>query len=163
MFSIVTVCTGNICRSPMAEALLRPELTDAGLAQRVRVSSAGMSDEEHDNPVDPRARTVLNRNHLELPEHQAHKITDAELADADLILAMTRSHRDQLQRRLPTDDARKVRLMRSFDPAVADSQADLDIADPWYGGSDDFDTAWEQITAATPGVVSWVEDRIDAR
>lgn len=131
MFSIVTVCTGNICRSPMAEALLRSELTDAGLAQRVRVSSAGVSDEEHGNPVDPRARTVLNR--------------------------------DQLQRRLPTDDARKVRLMRSFDPAVADSQADLDIADPWYGGSDDFDTAWEQITAATPGVVSWVEDRIDAR
>lgn len=131
MFSIVTVCTGNICRSPMAEALLRSELTDAGLAQRVRVSSAGVSDEEHGNPVDPRARTVLNR--------------------------------DQLQRRLPTDDARKVRLMRSFDPAVADSQAGLDIADPWYGGSDDFDTAWEQITAATPGVVSWVEDRIDAR
>lgn len=131
MFSIVTVCTGNICRSPMAEALLRSELTDAGLAQRVRVSSAGVSDEEHGNPVDPRARTVLNR--------------------------------DQLQRRLPTDDARKVRLMRSFDPAVADSQADLDIADPWYGGSDDFDTAWEQITATTPGVVSWVEDRIDAR
>ena len=53
--------------------------------------------------------------------------------------------------------------MRSFDPAVADSQADLDIADPWYGGSDDFDAAWEQIKAATPGVVSWVEDRIDAR
>ena len=46
MFSIVTVCTGNICRSPMAEALLRSELTDAGLAQRVRVSSAGVSDED---------------------------------------------------------------------------------------------------------------------
>ena len=163
MFSIVTVCTGNICRSPMAEALLRSELTDAGLAQRVHVSSAGVSDEEHGNPVDPRARTVLGRNHLELPDHRAHRITDPELADADLIIAMTESHKDQLQRRLPAEDAGKVRLMRSFDPAVADSGGDLDIADPWYGGSEDFDTAWEQIRAAAPGVVSWLEERIDER
>lgn len=162
MFNIVTVCTGNICRSPMAEALLRAELDRAGLCGRVAVGSAGVSDEEHGNPVDPRARAVLAHHHLDLPDHCAHRITDAELADADMLLAMTNSQREQLRRRLPPDRADTVRLMRSFDPQAEASGTDLDIADPWYGGSEDFDTAWEQIAAAAPGVVTWVRERVEA-
>ncbi|MDO4918225.1 low molecular weight protein-tyrosine-phosphatase [Kocuria sp.] len=163
MFNIVTVCTGNICRSPMAEALLRHEVEQAGLADHVAVSSAGVSDEEHGHGVDPRARDVLAENGLELPEHRAHGITDRELADADLLVAMTADHARRLRERLPAGDAEKVRLMRSFDPAVADTQTDLDIADPWYGGAEDFDAAWEQIRAATPGLVTWLRKRTDAR
>ncbi|RKQ34837.1 low molecular weight protein-tyrosine-phosphatase [Kocuria tytonis] len=163
MFNVVTVCTGNICRSPMAEALLRAEVERAGLAREVEVASAGVSDEEHGNPVDPRARTVLARNDLELPQHSAHRITDRELAQADLLVAMTASHQEQLRQRLPGAAADKVRLMRSFDPAVDPSGEDLDIADPWYGGAEDFDTAWEQIRAATPGLVTWLGERVATR
>ncbi|RLY95147.1 protein tyrosine phosphatase [Kocuria tytonicola] len=163
MVDIVTVCTGNICRSPMAEALLRAEVERAGLADRVRVSSAGVSDEEHGRPVDPRAQSVLTRNGLELPEHSAHRITDEELADADLLLAMTDSHRRQLLQRLNSADAGKVRMMRSFDPEATGTGEDLDIADPWYGGSEDFATAWEQIRAATPGLVAWLQERVTTR
>ncbi|CAL8899591.1 phosphotyrosine protein phosphatase [Kocuria varians] len=162
MVNVVTVCTGNICRSPMAEALLRSELERAGLAGSVAVGSAGVSDEEHGNPVDPRAREVLERHGLALPEHSAHRITDEELADADLLLAMTASHRDQLRRQLPAERASAVRLMRSFDPATEHADGDLDIADPWYGGAEDFDTAWQQIEAATPGVVAWLRERVEA-
>ena len=160
MIEIVTVCTGNICRSPMAEALLRREVEQAGLGGRVTVASAGVSDEEHGNPVDPRAREVLADNGLELPHHSAHRITDRELADAALVLAMTEDHARQLRERLPGVDT--VRLMRSFDPH-ASSDEDLDIADPWFGSAEDFDTAWEQIEAATPGVVEWLQERAGAR
>ena len=163
MVEIVTVCTGNICRSPMAEALLRAEVQRAGLTDRVHVSSAGVSDEEHGRPVDPRARTVMARHGLELPEHRAHRATDRELEDADLLLAMTESHREQLLQRLPEAEADKVRLMRSFDPAASGTGEDLDIADPWYGGSADFDTSWQQISAAVPGVMTWLGERVAAR
>lgn len=159
MFNIVTVCTGNICRSPMAHALLLAELADAGLQDQVHVSSAGISDEEHGNPVDPRAVTVLSRNDLELPNHQAHRITDEELRDADLLLAMTAAHQAELRRRLGDDHAEQVRLMRSFG-AQDNTEDDLDIADPWYGGADDFDLAWEQIQDAVPHVVSEVSQRL---
>jgi len=162
MFSIVTVCTGNICRSPMAEALLRREIERAGLGDAVTVGSAGVSDEEHGNPVDPRAGAVLADNGLELPEHSAHRVTDRELAEADLLLAMTAEHARRLRQRLPEGHPDTVRLLRSFDPAVDPEHTDLDIADPWYGGSEDFNTAWEQISAAVPGVVSWLGERVSA-
>ena len=160
MFKIVTVCTGNICRSPMAHALLNAELADAGLEDRVSVISAGISDEEHGNPVDSRAVTVLSRNDLELRDHQAHRITDEELQEADLLLAMTAAHQAELRRRLGDDQAEHVRLMRSFG-AQDIGEDDLDIADPWYGGADDFDLAWEQIRAAVPHVVSDVSRRLE--
>lgn len=159
MFKIVTVCTGNICRSPMAHALLDAELADAGLQDRVSVTSAGISDEEHGNPVDPRAVTVLSRNDLELPDHQAHRITDDELHNADLLLAMTAAHQAELRRRLGDDHAEKVRLLRSFAAQNIDDN-DLDIADPWYGGAEDFDVAWEQIREAVPHVVAEVSQRL---
>ncbi|MBD2761639.1 low molecular weight phosphotyrosine protein phosphatase [Kocuria sp. cx-455] len=159
MFKIVTVCTGNICRSPMAQALLIAELSAAGLQDRVSVFSAGISDEEHGNPVDSRAVTVLARNDLELPDHQAHRITDDELRDADLVLAMTAAHQAELRRRLGDEQAEQVRLMRSFGTGNRNDN-DLDIADPWYGGADDFDLAWEQIHAAAPHVVSEVSQRL---
>lgn len=159
MFKIVTVCTGNICRSPMAHALLNAELENAGLQDRVSVISAGISDEEHGNPVDPRAVTVLSRNDLELPDHQAHRITDDELQDADLLLAMTAAHQAELRRRLGDDHSKKVRLMRSFGEQDS-GEDDLGIADPWYGGADDFDLAWEQIREAVPHVISEVSQRL---
>ena len=165
MFNIVTVCTGNICRSPMAHALLQAELAHAGIEDRVSVRSAGTSDEEHGNAVDPRARAVLQRHHLELPDHRAHRITDDELDHADLILVMTEDHRAQLLRRLGEHRDSRVRLLRSFDPELdpgADGHGDLDIADPWYGGAADFDLAWEQIRAATGPVVAAVRRKLAA-
>ena len=162
MFKIVTVCTGNICRSPMAHALLDAQLSAAGLHDQVSVMSAGISDEEHGNPVDSRAAPVLARNDLELPDHQAHRITDDELRDADLLLAMTAAHQAELRRRLGDEQADQVRLMRSFG-AEDFHDNDLDIADPWYGGADDFDLAWEQIRAAAPHVVSEVSQRLTRR
>lgn len=67
MYTVMTVCTGNICRSPMAEIILRTEFERRGLADKVNVESSGVSDEEYRNPIDRRAVKVLRERGYELP------------------------------------------------------------------------------------------------
>ncbi|WP_205705712.1 low molecular weight protein-tyrosine-phosphatase [Kineococcus indalonis] len=168
----MTVCTGNICRSPMAESVLRRRFAEAGLEGRVVVDSSGISDEEDGNPVDRRARAVLADAGYDVPEHRAHRVTREEIASRDLLLAMTARHARWLRTRAPEGgSADRVVMYRSFDPAapdvagpgaVADESA-LDIADPWYGDRSDFEEALAQIEAAADGVVEHVRRELDAR
>jgi protein-tyrosine phosphatase len=156
----MTVCTGNICRSPMAAVVFSAALARDHLA--AHVDSAGVSDEEFGHPIDPRARRVLEDRGYHVPPHRAHRITDAELRDADLVLAMTYSHYRALVRRAERAgvDPRTIRLVREFDEGFAGEPrgSALDIDDPWYGGEEDFELALAQIEDATPGVVGWVRD-----
>ena len=163
------VCTGNICRSAMAEIVLRDRLAAAGIPDSgpggVAVTSAGVSDEERGNPIDSRARRVLTEagygtgagaddvsraTGIAIGTHTAHRITDAEIAEADLLLAMTDSHWNVLQRRaagLGAESAR-IRMYRELDPASAQqaeaviaggsSRSVLNVPDPWYGTMADF-------------------------
>ncbi|WP_129789523.1 low molecular weight protein-tyrosine-phosphatase [Promicromonospora panici] len=155
----MTVCTGNICRSPMAEIVLRDRFEAAGLGDAVVVDSSGVSDEEHGNPVDRRARAVLaERGYPTGDGHRARQVTTDDVRSRDLILAMTTRHarglRD-LAGRVGGDAT--IRMYRSFDPSVADFPEDeLDIADPWYGGSRDFEVCLSEIEAAADGVVHFV-------
>ena len=90
MYTVMTVCTGNICRSPMAEIILRTEFERRGLADKVNVESSGVSDEEYGNPIDRRAVKVLRERGYELPAHHfAHRITRDEIERTDLFLPMT--------------------------------------------------------------------------
>ena len=145
-YRVIAVCTGNICRSAMAEAVLRDRLEGMGFPGAVEVVSAGISDEEHGRPIDSRARQVLTEAGyttgaaaLVVREHQAHRITDAEILRADLLLAMTVRHHRELVRRAERlgADASRIRMYRSFDPQAAPGQ-DLDVPDPWYGTTADF-------------------------
>ncbi|MEZ0446455.1 low molecular weight protein-tyrosine-phosphatase [Cellulomonas sp. ICMP 17802] len=146
-YTVMVVCTGNICRSPMAEIVLRERFAAAGLADQVVVDSAGTSDEERGNPVDRRARAVLERHGY--PAGDGHRARQVERGDQrDLVLAMTNAHARAL-RRLAVEPV----LFRSFDP---DAVGDLDVADPWYGGPDDFEDCLAQIEAAADGVVEHV-------
>ena len=166
-YRVIMVCTGNICRSAMAEVVLRDRLAAAGSHMRepdgVVVTSAGVSDEEHGNPIDSRARRVLaeagygtgaddvsRATDIVIASHSAHRITDAEIAEADLLLAMTDSHWNVLQRRaaaLEVDPSR-IRMYRELDPASTQqveavaaggsSRSVLNVPDPWYGTMADF-------------------------
>lgn len=101
MYTVMTVCTGNICRSPMAEIILRTEFERRGLADKVNVESSGVSDEEYGNPIDRRAVKVLRERGYELPAHHfAHRITRDEIERTDLFLPMTASHMRALLRQL---------------------------------------------------------------
>ncbi|MCU1474457.1 low molecular weight protein-tyrosine-phosphatase [Amnibacterium sp.] len=171
-YRVMTVCTGNICRSPMAEVVLRHRFEAAGLAEAVVVDSSGISDEETGNPIDPRAAGVLRDAGYPVPRHRAHRITEREVADRDLLLPMTARHARALRTLAPdADAAARVRMFRGFDPAAPDvrgtgaaaDEAQLDVEDPWYGDRDDFVSVLQQVEAAADGIVAFVRAELDRR
>lgn len=157
-YQIVTVCTGNICRSPMAEYALRQALEREGLDDRVQVVSVGTSGWEIGNPVDSRAGALLARNGIDAARHRARQMSASELEEADLILTLDHDHVGPVQRLLGGEAGEKVHMLRSFDPA---QPSDTGIRDPWYGDESDFDLAWDQITAATEGIIDHVRQDLE--
>ena len=131
MTKILFVCHGNICRSPMAEFVMKDLVRKAGRAAEFHVASAAVSREEIGNPVYPPARRELQKHGIECHGHAAHQITRAELEGYDLIYYMDASNARYL-RRLFGDAAEKCQ-----------SLLDRDVADPWYTG--DFAQTWADI------------------
>ncbi|WP_375387632.1 low molecular weight protein-tyrosine-phosphatase [uncultured Amnibacterium sp.] len=166
-YRVMTVCTGNICRSPIAEVVLRDRFDAAGLGDRVVVDSGGISSEELGNPIDPRAARVLRRAGYAVPRRTAHQVTPQDVRGRDLLLAMTAQHARRLRSEATTaDDAEKVVMYRRFDPDapsldVVDESA-LDVEDPWYGGEDDFLATLQQVEAAADAIVAHVRSRLPA-
>ena len=181
-YRVVMVCTGNICRSAMAEVVLRDRLAAAGIPDSgpggVTVTSAGVSDEERGNPIDSRARRVLTEagygvgaddvsraTAIAIASHTAHRVTDAEIAEADLLLAMTDSHWNVLQRRAAGLGAEpdRIRMYRELDPASAQqaeavtaggsSRSVLNVPDPWYGTMADFLDTLEVVERVSDEIV----------
>lgn len=140
------------------------EIKRRSLASKISVSSAGISDEEHGNPIDPRAVAVLEQHNYHIPNHFAHRATNNELAEADLILPMTTQHYRAILDIINKDKQNKIRMYRSFEPKLVRQAggriSKMDIADPWYGDRSDFETAFEQISHTTPRIVDWVKKRI---
>lgn len=155
-YRVLAVCTGNICRSPMTEYLLREAFDDAGLADRVEVASAGTTSWEEGEPVDPRAGALLRQRGIDPSRHRARHMSGAMLREADLILALDEDHLGPLRRTVGSAQDR-IRLVRSFDPDATD----LGIRDPWYGDESDFEAAAEMIDAAVPGIVAHVRVELD--
>lgn len=165
-YRVMTVCTGNICRSPMAQVVLADRFEQAGLGGLVVVDSTGISDEEHGNPIDRRARRVLAAHGYEVPAHSARRIRRSELAERDLLLPMTASHARALRALAPDDAvADRVRMFRSFDPAAPKDGPEhlLDVDDPWYGDQAGFEVTLAEIEAAADGIVSFVQTELTAR
>ncbi|WP_207344931.1 low molecular weight protein-tyrosine-phosphatase [Arthrobacter sp. E3] len=153
-FRIITVCTGNICRSPMAEFMLADAAEKAGLD--LVVDSAGTSAWEIGNPIDARAKAILARHGIVTPAHTARKFKPSWFAERDLILALDTDHYEDLRALAPNKEAAgKVRMLRSFDPDVAHSEpAQQGIYDPWFGNAKDFEVSWDLISAAIPGILA---------
>ncbi|WP_300008052.1 low molecular weight protein-tyrosine-phosphatase [Pseudonocardia sp.] len=152
MPSIVFVCTGNICRSPIAEKVFAHELERAGLADGVNVTSAGTGGWHVGGPADDRAVALLRAEGY-AHDHVARQV-DAEQLGADLIVALDDSHRRDLQRLVPERD--RVRLLRSFDPAAPEGAG---VPDPYYGEEDGFAEVLAMVRAAVPGLLDWVRER----
>lgn len=159
-YRVSVVCTGNICRSPMGEWLLREAFEEAGLDD-VEVVSAGTSAEESGNPMDPRTAAVLRRRgHADRgwDDHRARRFSADDFADLDLVLAADRGHERALRRLAPTErDRAKVRLLRSFDPESVAAD-DLEMDDPWWGDDASFDQTYAEVRAALPGLVEHVRE-----
>lgn len=164
-YRICVVCTGNICRSPMLEFLLREAFDREGLGDQVEVDSAGISAEESGNPADKRTIAALQRHgHADwgAGAHRARRIERSWLSERDLILAADSGHLRSLQR-MAGEDADHIRTIRSFDPVAVEART-LDVDDPWYGFSERaFDQTYDELAAAVPGIVAFVKDALAER
>jgi protein-tyrosine phosphatase len=158
-YRVLVVCSGNICRSPMAEFLLRAKFEEAGLGDRVVVDSAGTTSWEVGSPADRRTLAVLERmGHGDLggTEHVARQVERSWLDERDLVLAADAGHQRDLHRLARTDEQRrKVRLLREFDPGAV-AAGELEMDDPWYGDDASFEQTYAEIMAAADGVVEHV-------
>lgn len=150
--SVVFVCTGNICRSPMAEIVFADALRREGLAHRVRVSSAGTGSWHVGEPADSRTVEALRRAGHGC-EHVAAQVGPQHLS-ADLLVALDYGHLTALRRLVAEPD--RVVLLRSFDRAAGKN---LDVPDPYFGGKHGFDDVLSMVRAAVPGLLAWVRER----
>ncbi len=144
---IVFVCTGNICRSPMAEVIVRQALKEEDIV--AEVSSCGLGGWHVGQQADRRALRELERAGYDGSGHRAAQL-GSQHEQADLFVALAGEHVAGLRRE--GIDSSRIRLLKSFDPAAVDE----DVEDPYYGGPAEFVRTREEIEAAVPGIVDWV-------
>jgi protein-tyrosine phosphatase len=163
-YRVCFVCTGNICRSPMAEWVLRAHVAESGLAHAVAVDSAGTGDWHVGDPADPRTVQVLAR-HGYPARHVARQFEPAELDRRDLVVAMDAGHLRTLRRWAEradiSDRTAELRLLREFDPAAEPDR--LDVPDPYYGSLAGFEECLAMVEAAIPGLLSHIGKALETR
>jgi protein-tyrosine phosphatase len=164
-FRVCFVCSGNICRSPMAEVVMRAKLHDAGLDGRVEVDSSGTGGWHVGDKADPRAVTALSNSGYDGRGHRVRAFEPAWFATRDLVVALDRGHERELLGWATTAEHRdKVRLLRSFDSDNADNTdqtgENLDVADPYFGDDQGFTTVLEQIESACDALVDEIRQRL---
>jgi protein-tyrosine phosphatase len=157
------VCLGNICRSPMAEVILRDELDQAGLAARVVVDSAGTGDWHIGQPMDRRAARELARHGLDGSRHRARQFVPSCFDLYDLIIGMDSANLHDLHAMAPdADAASRVVLLRAFDPALAGHRepGELEVPDPYYE-RDDYGPVYDLIWPAARGLAGRLAALLD--
>ncbi|OBF96272.1 protein tyrosine phosphatase [Mycobacterium sp. 852002-51152_SCH6134967] len=154
---VTFICSGNICRSPMAEKMFAHQIDERGLGDTVRVTSAGTGGWHAGEPADRRASHVL-REHGYPTAHRAAQVNEDHMS-ADLVIALGRNHVRMLKDLgVP---AERIRMLRSFDPRSGAHA--LDVEDPYYGDHSDFEDVYTVIEASLPGLHEWVDDQLADR
>ncbi|MGX1755626.1 low molecular weight protein-tyrosine-phosphatase [Streptomyces lydicus] len=173
-FRICFVCTGNICRSPMAEAVFRARLAEDGLDGLVEVDSAGTGGWHEGEGADPRTDAVLRAGGYE-HVHAARQFHTSWFDHLDLIIALDSGHLRELRGLAPTaHDAAKIHLLRSYGPGTAADTVPgpspglgtvdgLDVPDPYYGDIAGFEKCLEMIEAASDGLLAAVRATLMSR
>ena len=145
MIKILFICHGNICRSPMAEFVLRDMVKRRGLSDELYIESAATSSEELGNPVYPPARKKLMEHGIDPSGKTARRITRADYEGFDYLIGMDYWNRRNMMKAFSDDPEHKIYLLRDF----TDSPGEID--DPWY--TRDFETAYQQIREGCEGLI----------
>ena len=144
---IVFVCHGNICRSAMAEFVMKDEVRRTGRENEFEISSAAVSTEQIGNDMYPPAQLKLREKGVPFTRHFAHQITRREFDEADLVVLMDASNRRILSRLIPgSDSSTKTTLLMDF------TGTPRDVADPWYTG--DFEATYRDVLAGCRAILS---------
>ena len=148
---ILMVCLGNICRSPMAEGVLRQQLEAAGLGGRVRVDSAATGTSHIGHPPDERAIACAARNGVDISAQRARRLLAEDFDEFDVILCADRTILHDARIRKPRTAHAQVELMLEWSGAGR-----KDVPDPYYGSQRDFDQAFKLVEKVAAGVVERV-------
>ena len=165
-YRVCLVCLGNICRSPMAETVLRAELAAAGLDGAVVVDSAGTGDWHVGDAMDPGARAALARRGYDGSAHRARQFQAPWLGRRDLILAMDARNLADLRRMArgrdrSIQDAGRIRLFGEVGGLTETGGGD--IPDPWGGDADEFGDVLDLLRAAAPVIAARLARRLEPR
>lgn len=147
MKRILFVCHGNICRSPMAEFVMKDLVRKAGLENQFQIASAATSTEEIGNPVYPPARRKLAEHGISCAGKTARQLTQADYDEYDLLIGMDQANLRNIRRICGGDPEGKIHLLLEY----ADRPGQ-EVADPWYTG--DFEATWQDVLAGCQGLLA---------
>ena len=150
MTRVLFVCHGNICRSPMAEFVMKDMVHTHGLDDRFEIASAATSREEIGNPVYPPARRKLAQHGISCGGHHARQMTREDYDRYDHIIGMDHANIRNILRITGGDPEGKVSLLLDHT-----ARAGQEVADPWYTG--DFDETWQDVTEGCAGLLEEIE------
>lgn len=152
MIKILFVCHGNICRSPMAEFIMKDMVKKAGCASDFQIDSAATSSEEIGNPVYPPAKRKLRAHGIGTPANdlgvsakRARRITDADYNEYDLLIGMDSANIRNMMRKYKNDPDGKIHSLMEY------TKRPGSVADPWYTG--DFEATWKDVSEGCAGLL----------
>ena len=159
-FRVIFVCTGNICRSPMAEVVFRRTIVGASFVDRIEVESAGTGDWHVGERADPRALAALAELGYDGRPHRARQFDPDWFPRLDLVLAFDRGQERTLRQAAPTEEDRgKVALLRAFDPHAGPAD---EVPDPYYSDARMFSRVLGMIESACAGLFRQLEPGLRA-
>lgn len=156
---ILFVCTGNICRSPTAEGVLRIKLAKAGLNTRIRLDSVGLIGYHVGDPPDPRSRKVAAEKGYPIDDLRARQIAESDFQNFPWMIAMDQGHARELQSMAPIGKNVQIHTLLSFWP----ESPTQDVPDPYYGTLDGFHHTFDLIDQGTDALLAFIKSKLDGR
>lgn len=147
--SVLFVCMGNICRSPLAEGILRQGLAEAGLIGSVTIDSAGTGDWHQGGPPDPRSVETASGHDIDISAQRARQVTAEDFDRFDMIFAMDRSNEATLRARAPSSQHHKIFLFLEYTLGGR-----TDVPDPYHGGASGFEDVYQLLRQGCDELVS---------
>lgn len=152
MIKILFVCHGNICRSPMAEFIMKDLVRTAGLGRQFHIESAATSTEEIGNPVYPPARRKLAEHGIDCSGKTARQLRNKDYGRFDLLIGMDKANLRNMYRICGGDFDNKLHLLMEFA-----NRPEAEVADPWYTG--DFEATWQDVLDGCQGLLDFLQCR----
>ena len=150
MTSVLFVCLGNICRSPLAEGALRQAAERRGV--ELVIDSAGTGGWHAGEPPDARAISTARTKGVDISGQRARQVTLEDFNRFDLIVALDRSNLRDLRALEPEGTTARLSLLLDHVPG----REGQSVADPWYGGVEDFAITWIEVSAGAEGLLDWI-------